>query len=262
MSLFDLCYVFATHFTKGPVMTKRNQCFLLLFALASLLGLVGFFIPPIKNRIQYHLMNKRTVQDIIEQFGPQAKSRLSPYFTKNQLPFPPQKITFLAFKAERILEVWVHIDQNWQFLKSYPILGASGTLGPKLREGDRQVPEGIYRLSGLNPNSAFHLSMKVNYPNEFDLKQAALDGRDEPGTNIFIHGKTASVGCLAMGDPAIEELFILTAETGFENVQVIIAPHDPRKAPLQPHHQAPNWTPTLYKNITDAMQPFQIKPSP
>jgi len=68
----------------------------------------------------------------------------------------------------------------------YRITAASGTAGPKLREGDRQVPEGIYRIVGLNPNSRYHLSMKLDYPNAFDRHQAARDGRARPGSDIFI----------------------------------------------------------------------------
>ncbi|NJN46820.1 MAG: L,D-transpeptidase family protein [Candidatus Competibacteraceae bacterium] len=96
---------------------------------------------------------------------------------------------------------------GWQPIKHYPVLAASGTLGPKLCEGDRQVPEGIYRIKSLNPNSAYHLSLELDYPNAFDLRQAERDGRNNPGSAICIHGKAVSVGCLAMGDTAIEELY-------------------------------------------------------
>jgi murein L,D-transpeptidase YafK len=100
-------------------------------------------------------------------------------------------------------------------------------LGPKLREGDRQVPEGVYRIASLNPNSRFHLSMEVNYPNDFDRAMAAKDGRVNLGGQIFIHGGTASIGCLAMGDAVIERLFVLVARVGRENVRVVIAPGEP-----------------------------------
>ena len=82
----------------------------------------------------------------------------------------------------------------------------SGRLGPKLKEGDRQVPEGLYRVESLNPNSRYHLSLRVNYPNEQDKSYGRLDGRNNLGTDIMIHGKDCSIGCLAMGDPSCDFL--------------------------------------------------------
>ena len=108
-----------------------------------------------------------------------------------------------------MLELWASQNGNWRFIKQYSINGASGAPGPKLREGDRQVPEGLYRLIGRNPNSNYHLSMKLDYPNSYDLRHAKREGRSNPGSNIFIHGKSLSVGCLAMSGEAIEAFFVL-----------------------------------------------------
>jgi len=113
------------------------------------------------------------------------------------------------------------------------------------------VPEGIYRIEELNPNSHYHLSMKLNYPNALDLFHAEMDGRADPGSDIFIHGRTNSIGCLAMGDEAIEELFVLTAQVGADNVKVVIAPHDPRIFPLKANSvDLPEWTSGLYSLIS------------
>jgi L,D-transpeptidase catalytic domain len=97
--------------------------------------------------------------------------------------------------------VWVETSGQVVFIHSYSVLVASGHNGPKLREGDRQVPEGFYRITSLNPNSSYHLSIKLNYPNAFDQQHADEEGRDRLGGDIFIHGKAASIGCLAMGRP-------------------------------------------------------------
>ena len=78
------------------------------------------------------------------------------------------------------------------------------------------MPEGVYAIEAFNSNSRFHLSLKLDYPNAVDRQQAALEGRDQLGGDIFLHGKDVSVGCLAMGDAAIEELFVLVARTGIE----------------------------------------------
>ena len=75
------------------------------------------------------------------------------------------------------------------------------------------------------------LSMKINYPNTFDKAQARRERRDNLGGDIFIHGNHLSVGCLAIGDDAIEELFSLSYAVGLRNIKVIIAPNDLRKGP-------------------------------
>lgn len=112
-----------------------------------------------------------------------------------------------AFKQERQLEVFVQSREDGRFhlFRSYPVAAASGTLGPKLREGDRQVPEGFYFVTpdAMNPASQFHLSFNIGYPNAFDRHHQ----RD--GTFIMVHGGRASIGCLAMTDPGIEEIYIL-----------------------------------------------------
>ncbi|MEO1729077.1 MAG: L,D-transpeptidase family protein, partial [Bacteroidota bacterium] len=133
-------------------------------------------------------------------------------------------------KAGRRLDVLARATDSERFERvlEYPILAASGTAGPKLREGDRQVPEGVYRVLSLNPNSRFHLSLELDYPNAFDRARASEEGRTEPGSDIFIHGGAKSVGCLAIGDPAIEEVFLLVAETGIGNVAALLCPSDPR----------------------------------
>ncbi len=137
-----------------------------------------------------------------------------------------------------------------QYLKTYPILGTSGTLGPKLAEGDEQIPEGLYRIESLNPNSLYHLALRVNYPNGFDKAKGAQEGRTNLGSDIMIHGKAASLGCLAMGDEAAEDLFVLAAETGIENIAIILSPVDFRVRGLPPNMPAtPAWTPELYADI-------------
>jgi len=195
-------------------------------------------------------LGERTVEDILQTYGPYATNKLKPYFTKAKVSYPPRAITFVALKQEKKLELWARDNGEFQFIRNYDIQAASGVSGPKLRQGDKQVPEGIYRIAGLNPNSHYHLSMKINYPNEFDLFHAWQDGRTAPGSDIFIHGRAQSIGCLAMGDEAIEELFVLTAQVGTNNVKVVIAPHDPRVYSLRSDTKLPGWTTELYAIIS------------
>ncbi|HEX7830847.1 MAG TPA: L,D-transpeptidase family protein [Thermoanaerobaculia bacterium] len=165
----------------------------------------------------------------------------------------------LVFKHEKRFALWARNDAGaWRFIRNYPILAASGVAGPKLREGDSQVPEGVYRIEHLNPNSSYHLSMKVNYPNAFDRRMAKSDGRTRLGGDIFIHGKNVSVGCVALGDRAIEELFTLVAETGHARVRVIIAPHDVRGRGAAVPRGAPSWTAELYRTVAAALVEFPV----
>jgi len=202
--------------------------------------------------------DKRSVKQVIQTYHNDSLKRLLPLFVAAKVDYPPQQITLLASKRSRRLELWADSGEGYKYIHTYWIRHASGEAGPKLREGDHQVPEGIYQIEALNPNSRFHLSMKLNYPNSFDLAMARQDQRSQPGSNIFIHGKASSVGCLAIGDQNIEDLFVLVERIGPGNSQVIIAPHDPRLLPLFPvPAHLPEWTAQLYKQIQQQFDQFK-----
>lgn len=193
----------------------------------------------------------KTVSARVAEFGEAVHGRLTPVFERIGVSYPPARVTLVGLKSERRIEVWVAgSDGAWKHLKNYPILGMSGILGPKLREGDLQVPEGIYRVESLNPNSRFHLALRVNYPNEEDRKRGASDGREALGSDIMIHGQDRSIGCLAMGDEAAEDLFVLAAETGIDRTSIILSPVDFRTRMLPAEMPAiPGWTAELYTTI-------------
>ncbi|KAF7783519.1 hypothetical protein PRUB_a3306 [Pseudoalteromonas rubra] len=227
---------------------------------ALLIGIVCvyLFMRPIWVPMYQKVVGKQTVSDVVSRYESETHNRLEPFFQKAGIQYPPSQVTLLAIKDTKQLELWVTHGNKQVYVRSYPILAASGVLGPKLKEGDKQVPEGIYGLEYLNPNSAFHLSMKLNYPNQFDLKNAQIEGRTEPGTNIFIHGKAVSIGCLAMGDEVIEELFILTTLVGKNSVSVAIAPSDPRKNDiLKLASGKPEWVNELYIDLSNYFGKFQ-----
>ncbi len=233
---------------------KHKQRWLLLVTLLFVLACLGFLF---RHSIWQRLTGRATVADAIKQYGPAAEERLLSYFNEARIPFPSEQITLLAFKEEKVLELYARQDGEWRFIRNWPILAASGKAGPKLRRGDRQVPEGIYRIVSLNPNSRYHLSMELDYPNDFDWQMAARDGREDLGSLIFIHGSHVSIGCLAMGDPAIEELFVLVYRTGLNNASVIIAPNDLRSGPphINPAEQ-PSWLHDLYNTLTSELERF------
>jgi len=183
-------------------------------------------------------------------------SHLAPYFRQQGMSFPPREVAFLVFKQEKRLELWARNTGAWHYIRSFDVLAASGGPGPKLRNNDHQVPEGIYHIVGLNPNSLFNLSMELNYPNQFDRAHAMIDGRRDLGNDIFIHGKNRSIGCVAIGDKSIEQLFVLAYAVGIQNVEVIIAPNDLRREAPVYRFFHPRWLPQLYANIRQALMPF------
>ena len=117
------------------------------------------------------------------------------------------EILFRLLKTHRELEVWARNRNGGPFelLHAYPLAATSGTLGPKRRAGDGQVPEGFYEIDRFNPNSNFHLSLGLNYPT---AAERAL-GEPDPGGDIFIHGGKVTIGCLPITDAGIKEVYLL-----------------------------------------------------
>ncbi len=165
-----------------------------------------------------------------------------------------------AMKEERVLELWLRGDSGWQLWRSYSIAAASGDLGPKLREGDGQVPEGFYRVTSaqLNPASRYHLAMNLGYPNEYDRHH------QRTGSFIMIHGRAVSVGCLAMTDPWIEEIYLLVAEAlvqGQPEVPVHLFPFRLSEARLA-GHQEHEWHEFWLAELWPAWQAFEAEGEP
>jgi murein L,D-transpeptidase YafK len=113
------------------------------------------------------------------------------------------------FKEESELEVWKQrTDGRFYHFKTYPICNWSGKLGPKMRQGDKQAPEGFYRIANqqMNPNSKFHLAFNLGYPNAYDRAHRRT------GQHLMVHGDCKSAGCYAMTDALIEEIYALARE--------------------------------------------------
>ena len=206
--------------------------------------------------------NDLTLEERLALIAPGATARLKPYFEAAEVTYPPAAVTLVGLKSERVLQLYARDagpEAPWKLVHVYPIRAASGHLGPKLKEGDRQVPEGVYGIDLLNPNSKFNVSMRVSYPNAFDRARAAEEHRADLGGAIMIHGRASSIGCLAMGDSVSEELFTLAAAIGIDKITVVLAPIDLRTQPRPALDGAPKWLPMLYDHIEAALKPL---PSP
>ncbi|NOU39494.1 MAG: L,D-transpeptidase family protein [Ferruginibacter sp.] len=158
---------------------------------------------------------------IYAQAGPQIKpflkstekiskieDSLKKQFENQKLVYPPQAMYLRSFKYDRQLEVWVKSNnkESYKLLKSYKVCQQSGTTGPKRVEGDFQVPEGFYYINEFNPNSNYHLSLGLNYPNASDR---ILSDVNRPGSAIYVHGNCVSTGCIPITDVPMEELYFL-----------------------------------------------------
>lgn len=136
------------------------------------------------------------------------------------------RIYLRAFKTEKIIELWAKntSDSIFSLVREFPICDMSGSVGPKRRYRDLQVPEGFYRISDLNPFSKYYLSIKVNYPNASDSTRGV---RGRLGNNIFIHGSCISSGCLAITNERIKELYVYCIEaynSGQKEISITIFP--------------------------------------
>lgn len=141
------------------------------------------------------------------------------------------------FKEESELEVWkARDDGRFYHFKTYPICNWSGELGPKLKQGDKQAPEGFYTIKKyqMNPNSSFHVSFNLGYPNAYDKAHRRT------GNFLMVHGKCRSAGCYAMTDALIEEIYALAREAfrgGQEQFQVHAFPFRMTDANMARHRK-------------------------
>ena len=207
------------------------------------------------------LTRNRTVYSVVKSYKENVGLRLKPYYKNDSINYPGEKLIFLVNKDKLELKLYAGTSfKAMHLIKTYSILANSGLPGPKLREGDYQIPEGIYRVESLNPNSSYHLSLKLNYPNKFDREMAEHDKRSNIGSNIFIHGKNVSIGCIAVGDASIEELFVLTHLVGKDDIKVVIVPNYFKdKVKINSIlKRSPEWTAKLYNNLRQELIRLQL----
>jgi murein L,D-transpeptidase YafK len=140
-----------------------------------------------------------------------SDARLRRLFEEKGVPYPAREIFIRVFKHERQVELWARPDTDSAFdlVVRYPVCALPGHLGPKERMGDVQVPEGFYYIDEFNPRSAYHLSLRVNYPNLADRMRSRVP---RLGGDIYIHGGCETVGCVPIEDHNIAELYWAAAQ--------------------------------------------------
>lgn len=194
----------------------------------------------------------RSIAAVVREHEPQVRSKYEPVLLAAGRIWPPEKLVLVALKAELRIEAWDEAPGNPVLIGSWPVLAASGP-GHKLRRGDAQVPEGLYALTTLNPDSLYHLSIRVDYPNADDRAHAVAP---DLGDDIYVHGSDVSIGCLALGDAAIQEVFTLAARA--QSRRIVISPVDFRagaEAPDPGHDHLR----VRYQQIAEELARFRAK---
>ncbi|HEY3430502.1 MAG TPA: L,D-transpeptidase family protein, partial [Cyclobacteriaceae bacterium] len=164
---------------------------------------------------------------------------------------------------EQKLEVWVKENgkQKFVLLHTYDFCTSSGTLGPKRKEGDLQIPEGVYYINHFNPLSNFYLSLGLNYPNASDK---ILSHKTSPGGSIYIHGNCVTIGCIPITDDKIKELYVLAVEArnnGQEKIPVHVFPtrwDAGVTMELTKEQKADEATSAFWKNLESVYNDFQL----
>jgi murein L,D-transpeptidase YafK len=134
-------------------------------------------------------------------------------------------ILLIGYKQEKSLNIYIRNKSGlFTLFNTYDVCSQSGDLGPKFKSGDYQTPEGFYHIDRFNPSSNFYLSLGINYPNSADKNRSHAGNL---GGDIFIHGNCVSIGCFAMTDKIIKEIYILSVlakNAGQSKIPVIISP--------------------------------------
>lgn len=168
---------------------------------------------------------RASAQERVEQARKARSADIAALFKKAGVAFPPEEIFLRAIKDEDVLELWAgRRGEPLVHVRDYEVCMASGGPGPKRMQGDLQVPEGFYVIDRFNPWSNFHLSLGINYPNDSD-RIRGVKGR--LGGDIFIHGSCVSIGCLALRDGPIEELYLIALaarDAGQKRISVHLFP--------------------------------------
>lgn len=178
---------------------------------------------PLRGDFKSEQMRQQRVRRAYSLCGDSLQRRLR----EKNIEMTGLSLYLRVFKREMILEVWARNrgDSGAMVrILEYPVCASSGSIGPKRRQGDLQVPEGFYDIDRFNPWSRFHLSLGLDYPNPSDR---ILKSGSDPGGDIFIHGSCVTIGCVPITDNYIRELYILCVEAksgGQQRIPVHVFP--------------------------------------
>jgi murein L,D-transpeptidase YafK len=225
--------------------------------------LIGGFILALTLMVQQSSFREKQLSNARVQIAyDEKKSAVKQYFTDKKLAFEKFELFLRAFKKEQKLEVWVKENSKEEFvlIHAYDFCAMSGTLGPKRKEGDLQIPEGVYHINHFNPLSNFYLSLGLSYPNASDK---LLSHKTKPGGAIYIHGNCVTIGCIPITDEKIKELYVLAVEArnnGQEKIPVYVFPAKLNEGvveKLATEYAATNTLKKFWKNLEPIYTDFE-----
>ena len=200
-------------------MKNRQYLIVLIISISNLLIFFKLVIAQ-----ENFLIEQKRYQRVQTAFT-EKESVVENLFKNTKAQYPNPEIFIRIFKLEHTVELWAKADNadTLILLKSYNICATCGDLGPKRMQGDLQIPEGFYHISGFNPISIFYLSLRINYPNTSDR---ILGKKNSLGGDIFIHGDCVTLGCVPLTDDKIKEVYLacLLAKAGGNKIPVHIFP--------------------------------------
>ncbi len=213
--------------------------------------------PPVRLSIAAHADSTTSGKQRMDRAKQTKTDIVRGLFETAGVAWPPRQLLMRAFKKENRLEIWAAPKPQGELthVTTYEICYASGELGPKRREGDSQVPEGFYGIVWFKPKIDFHMSMQVSYPNTSDR---ILGDKKTPGGEIMIHGNCVSIGCLAMSDERIEEIWVIARALPRNAIDVHIFPTRDMQGLLDRSSDSPHrafWT-----NLKEGFDRFNAKP--
>lgn len=204
------------------------------------------------------LVSTATLADKVKDIRARRAADVKALVEKAGLSYPVDEVYLRGFKKDRQLELWAGKQgQPMVLVKTWPFCAASGELGPKRKEGDSQVPEGLYEVPEFNPTSDYHLSLKVSYPNASDRLRS--DAK-RPGGLIYLHGNCASIGCIAIEDGPIEEVYLIAIDAKRRPIRFDIFPTRLSPEGLEELGASPNVD--FWKELAPAYRAFEAKHRP
>lgn len=179
----------------------------------TLIVFISFFL--FVNHLAAQIPDSKLAADVRAVVWPRIEKELNAGGFKKGNP-----IYIRIFKEEHILEIWIKDNDKYRLFKTYPVCSFSGGPGTKTRMNDGKSPEGFYTIAPrqLNPVSHYHLAINIGYPNQLEKLKGYT------GSDIMIHGQCVSIGCYAMTDPLIEDIYTLVYKT-FEAGHTVIPLH-------------------------------------
>lgn len=185
-------------------------------ALAVVLAVLGVVVGLNKDDLLEFAEARAEKMSRVDNAKARLKTVLPELFAAQQVQWPPSETFLRAIKQNDdgtpgVVELWARDKKQTQLtlIKSYPICALSGTLGPKRKQGDLQIPEGFYTIEKLNPVSSYHLSLRVDYPNASDKIRGRKGAPNvDLGGDIMVHGECVTIGCIPLQNEPIEEVYV------------------------------------------------------